>query len=484
MDAFPVNRPWELVLPPEIAERLHAHLFPGDEQEHAAGLLAGIHVLDGKVRLLVKDCLLAEDGVDHVLGDRGHMTVRAQFIQPLIRRAREDRLVFLSVHNHLSDDSAEFSKPDLAAHERGYPALLDLAKGMPVGALVFGRRAVVGDVWMPGRKRVRLEKGTVLGRRRQLIWARAPRIQRTADLKYDRQVRLFGDQGQVILSNAKVGIIGLGGIGSQLAELLARLGVGNFVLVDPDRADVTNLPRLVGSKSSDVLLSEETASRFWRLKPLADKLRRRKVDLAARNIHRANPKAKIERIFSSLEHQPVTEALLDCDYLFLAADQMVARLAFNAMVHQYLIPGIQVGSRVVVDPESGAVTNVFVVARPVFPGQGCLWCNGFIDPTKLQLDATDEKQAQVQNYGTETPAPSVVSLNALAAADAVNQFQFFMTGLARGEAGVAEYHRYKPLSGDYVRETPRRDDQCSECGPLGQSRLAKGDGARLPVKQS
>lgn len=483
MDAFPVNRRWELALPPEIAERLHAHLFPGDEQEHAAGLLAGVHVLDGKVRLLVKDCILAEDGLDHVVGNRGYMTVRAQFIQPLIRRAREERLVFLSVHNHLSDDSAEFSGPDLAAHERGYPALLDLAKGMPVGALVFGRRAVVGDIWMPNRRRVRLEKGTVLGRRRELIWARPPRTGVTVDSKYDRQVRLFGDQGQAILSNAKVGIIGLGGIGSQLAELLARLGVGHFVLVDPDRADLTNLPRLIGSKSSDVLMSEEAASRLGRLKPLADRLRRRKIDLAARNIRRANPKATIARIFSSLERRSVIDPLLDCDYLFLAADQMVARLAFNAAVHQYLIPGIQVGSRVVADPESGAVTNVFVVARPVFPGQGCLWCNGFIDPTKLQLEATDEKQAKVQNYGTETPAPSVVSLNALAAADAVNQFQFFMTGLARGD-GVSEYHRYKPLSGEHVRETPRRDDHCSECGPSAQSRLAKGDGARLPVKPS
>jgi hypothetical protein len=481
MDAFPVNRKWELVLPPEIAEKLHAHLFPGDEQEHAAGLLAGVHVLPDRVRLLVKDCILAEDGVDHVLGDKGYLTVRAQFIQPLIRRAREERLVFLSVHNHLSDDTAEFSGPDMAAHERGYPALLDLAKGMPVGALVFGHRAVVGDIWIPGRRRIRLEKGTVLGRRRQLIWAKPPRASATVNLKYDRQVRLFGDQGQAILSSAKVGIIGLGGVGSQLAELLARLGVGCFVLVDPDRADVTNLPRLIGSKRSDVLMSEETAGWFGPLKPIADRLRRRKIDLAARNIRRANPEARVDRIFASLEHRSVVEALLNCDYLFLAADQMVARLAFNAIVQQYLIPGIQLGARVVTQEATGDVSNVFVVARPVFPGEGCLWCNGLIDPTKLQLDATDRKQAKAQAYGAESPAPSVVSLNALAAADAVNQFQFFMTGLARGDS-PSEYHRYKPLSGDYVRETPRRDDQCSECGSTEQSRLAKGDGTRLPVK--
>ena len=37
---------------------------------------------------------------------------------------------------------------------------------------------------------------------------------------------------------------------------------------------------------------------------------------------------------------------MDCDYLFLAADTMRARLLFNAIVHQYLVPGVQVGAKV------------------------------------------------------------------------------------------------------------------------------------------
>ena len=42
-----------------------------------------------------------------------------------------------------------FSTVDMDSHERGYPALLDIGKGVPVGALVFGRRAVAADIWMP-----------------------------------------------------------------------------------------------------------------------------------------------------------------------------------------------------------------------------------------------------------------------------------------------------------------------------------------------
>ena len=86
-----------------------------------------------------------------------------------------------------------------------------------------------------------------------------------SDPRYDRQVRLFGDHGQEMLGKAKVAIVGLGGVGFLLAEYLARLGVGHFVLVDPDRVESTNLPRLVGATRWDAAprIFEATSS-GWR----------------------------------------------------------------------------------------------------------------------------------------------------------------------------------------------------------------------------
>jgi molybdopterin/thiamine biosynthesis adenylyltransferase len=262
---------------------------------------------------------------------------------------------------------------------------------------------------------------------------------------------------------------------------LGRLGVGVFVLIDPDRADLTNLPRLIAARRSDVLVSEATAKRFGIFSPLFDRLRRRKVDLAARNIRRANRTARIEKIFGSIADQSVAEKLLDCDYIFLAADAMLARLVFNALVHQYLIPGVQVGARVVSDEQTGAVTDVFVASRPVSPGRGCLRCNSLINPHKLQIEATIAEQADAQKYGTESPAPSVVTLNAIAAADAVNMFQFYMTGLAAPESWDG-YLRFRPLSRSMLRDEPRADADCLECGRRSASRFARGDAAELPTR--
>lgn len=462
----PVDRPWELVLPGHLWSELSSHLFPGDGDEHGAVLLAGVHVLNDRVRLLGRELTLAVDGVDHVPSKRGYKMIRAEFIHPLIRRARDQRLVFLSIHNHGGTDEVSFSSWDMASHERGYPALVDIARGMPVGGLVFAQNAVAGDIWLKNDRRVCLTRATVVGDTLKVLTPKKVSSDSvsSADL-YDRQIRLFGEGGQRLIQQMRVAIIGLGGAGSILAELLARLGVSDFVLIDPDRAERSNLPRLIGSRVMDAM---------W-------PFRRRKVDLAARGIMRANPRAHLKKIFGSVGVLQHATQLLDRDFIFLAADQMTARLAFNSIAHQYLIPGVQVGARVVTHPDANEIQDVYVVSRPVNPSVGCLWCNGLIDPAKLQLEATEQKQAAAQAYGTETAAPSVVSLNALAAADAVNYFQFWLTGLAKkGASGF--YRRFKPLSGALVQETPRSDQDCLECSTSDVSRLSRGDVAVLPLR--
>jgi hypothetical protein len=160
---------------------------------------------------------------------------------------------------------------------------------------------------------------------------------------------------------------------------------------------------------------------------------------------------------------------------------MIARLVFNAIVYQYLIPGVQVGARVVVEEETGAVSDVYAVSRPVTPDSGCLWCNGLINPTKLQLEATNPDQAEAQNYGTEAPAPSVITLNATAAADAANTFLFYITGLASPDAKT-EYARYRSLQRSVRFDEPTASENCRECGRTVPSRRARGDGSALPTR--
>jgi hypothetical protein len=71
----------------------------------------------------------------------------------------------------------------------------------------------------------------------------------------------------------------------------------------------------------------------------------------------------------------------------------------SALVHQHLIPGVQIGSKVPVDKVSGEVGGVFAVCRPVIPNLGCLWCNGVISAARLQEEAANSKEQLAWAYG-------------------------------------------------------------------------------------
>ena len=468
-------KPWTLTIPAGMYTELQRHLFPGDRDEHGAVILAGTCKSDRGLKLVARELHLATDGVDYVPGNRGYRMLKAEFIQGRILRARDRRLAYLAIHNHGGSDTVRFSGPDIASHERGYPALLDIARGMPVGALVFARSAVAGDLWFPGGDREPLSHAAIIGHRRQLLFP-TPEKKTAAVGIYDRQSRLFGDAGQELLRRTRVGIVGLGGAGSVLAELLGRLGVGEFVLADPDRAEDTNLPRLIAARRRDAVMPS------WLPRVVTTRLRSRKVRMAARNIRRANRDALVEAVPRSFLDADVAARFTDCDFLFLAADTMSARLLFNAIVHQYGIPGIQVGAKIPV-AENGTVENVFCVSRMVTPEQGCLWCNGLINPARLQDEAVPEAARRGYAYvdDPDVSAPSVVTMNAIACAHAADDFLFHLTGLKfdDAETGWFRWNSRRSVAG---YDMPTRSAHCAECSGKEHSRLGMGDNATLPTR--
>lgn len=442
-------------------EILNAHLFPGDSDEHGAVLLAGVSETQGRITLHVREVHLAQEGVDYVEGKIGYRALSPKFIHRIITRARDERLAYLAVHNHGSDREVGFSSIDLDSHERGYPALLQIAKGMPVGALVFGHRSVQADVWLPNGSRLDLDHAVVVGNTIQRLRPSPKRGMGEMAESHERQIRMFGKMGQSELACCRVGIIGLGGIGSMVTEYLARLGVGEFCLIDDDVVEESNLSRIVGASHWDALHKVT------------------KVSVAQRLILQANDQAKIQPITGDVARESVARTLRSCDFLFLAADSMRARLVFNAIVHQYLIPGAQLGSKIRADNEGG-LAEVMSANRPVRPGQGCLWCNQLIDQNLLAKEAKTDEERKEQAYGVEEPNPSVISLNGISAAHAVNDFLLDYLGL-RAERALY-YEHFHALKGKQNLVVPRRDEDCSECSQTGL-RYGRGDSVALPCTE-
>ena len=61
--------------------------------------------------------------------------------------------------------------------------------------------------------------------------------------QFSRSQLLLGESNMKKLSEARVAIFGIGGVGGYVAEALARTGVGSFVLIDDDKVCLTNINR-------------------------------------------------------------------------------------------------------------------------------------------------------------------------------------------------------------------------------------------------
>jgi len=469
------EEPWQLVIPASIWTLLADHLFPGDHDEHGAVLTAGIVRTERGTRLLARDLFLARDGNEFVPSPHAHRQLTAEFVNQRIRHCRDEQLAYLAIHNHGGSGSVAFSSVDLRSHERGYPALLDIARGQPVGALVIADGAVAGDIWTPDGRRREIGETVILSRNIRRLHpeaATAPAAHREID---DRQIRVYGAAGQAVLRRLKVGVIGAGGVGLPVASALARLGVGHIVAIDPDHVEPTNLPRLPESTRTDAMTFFDREGQPRWIRSLGRRFSAPKVKVARRSARRARKDILFEAIHGEVSDPIVARRLIDCDYLFLAADSHTARAEFNSLVHQYLIPGVQIGSKVELTPEQD-VHGIYSIVRPVTPDSGCLWCNGLISPARITDELLPKHIREAQRYvpGADAPAPSVGTLNALGVAQATNHFLLAATGLLRKSTTDGDYRRLDTLTGRQITEIPRKDPDCIECGHGTGSLMARG----------
>src|SRR5438552_2334935 len=110
----------------------------------------------------------------------------------------------------------------------------------------------------------------------------------------------LGPDSDSVLAPCCVGLVRLGGGGSHIAQQLAHVGVGDFIVIDPDMVEDTNLNRLVGASAADV--SRGTA----------------KVDVTERLILGVNPNARVCKVRDRWQGR--AELLRDCAAIFGCVD--------------------------------------------------------------------------------------------------------------------------------------------------------------------
>lgn len=393
---------WKIVFPGAGYQRLRAALLAHAPQEAGAILLCN---RSPNQRLLVETMMIAGPDDCRVQGpDR--LEFEAPYLARAVKRAREADQSLILVHTHPFDDQPVFSWVDDRGEALVVPAIAGRAPTGPHGALVLGAGGFQGRL----HTEAGLEAVSEIVEAGPRVTRYGPRRSLVLDEIHDRNVRTFGAAGQQLLAEATVGVVGLGGTGSLVAEQLARLGVGALVLIDDDRLAATNLNRVVGAYAADV-------GRF-------------KVEVAADHIARTTDgKTDVTAIPGSILDRIVGKELLGCDFVMNCTDTHGSRAVVNQLAYQHWLPAIDMGVRI--DADDGQVTAMAGRVQMLAPGLACLQCDSLLDPEAVRRDLMTEAERHVDPYivGEASPQPSVISLNATVASLAVTTFLAAMVGL-------------------------------------------------------
>ncbi|MBU2893329.1 HesA/MoeB/ThiF family protein [Colwellia sp. D2M02] len=139
-------------------------------------------------------------------------------------------------------------------------------------------------------------------------------------LKYSRQIMLtnIGEQGQIALRNAKVLILGVGGLGNPASLYLAAAGVGTLFLADGDVIELSNLPRQILFTENDI--------------------DNNKADVAAEKLQAQFPDTSIEVIDEMLDKELCDYYLEQVDVVLDCSDNIQTRYLINQACVEHKVP--------------------------------------------------------------------------------------------------------------------------------------------------
>jgi bacteriocin biosynthesis cyclodehydratase domain-containing protein len=270
--------------------------------------------------------------------------------------------------------------------------------------------------------------------------------------RYARHLLYYDLQGidptaaQAHLSDATVAVVGAGGIGGNVASLLAGAGIGQILLTDGDTVDLSNLTRQ--------FLYHEGA------------LGRLKVEIGAERLAQINSEVRVSTIDSAASRELFLNDLADCDVVVVSADEPDA-------IHEWVDEGAREHGYAYL--AASYIEGHGSIGPLVLPGStACFDC---MKRDAENLDSVEAVRAVAKGEGYTAnlngghQAPSFGPLNQLVAALAANEIVRLLVGLRCETAG----RRVLVDSRDYslTKEEMERDPACPSCSGLKPHRFER-----------
>ena len=241
-------------------------------------------------------------------------------------------------------------------------------------------------------------------------------------LRYSRQILLMqiGIEGQQKLLDARVLIVGLGGLGSPVAMYLAASGVGRLLLADHDQVALTNLQRQIVHTTATIGMS--------------------KVESARQMIAALNPEVHVDTLEQKLDADVLAQTVQAVDLVVDCSDNFRTRYAVNRaciVAHKPLVSGAVVRFE-------GQV-SVFRADRPNSPCYACLY-----------RDSGQDEADVCSQFGVLAPAVGIIG--SIQATEAIKVL------LDIGDSLSGRLLLMDALSMEWRVIKLRKDPDCAVCG--------------------
>ena len=242
-----------------------------------------------------------------------------------------------------------------------------------------------------------------------------------------RTISAWGTKTQEDISRLKIGIVGLGSVGSIVAEILARTGVSNFVLIDFDSVEEKNLDR------TNVLKTDIGRSKVNAIQ-----------DMIFRSV--TSPKVDVKTCEFSICEEEGFKNALGCDVLFSCVDRPWPRQILNFIAYSHLIPVVDGGILVRTNKSNTKMIGADWKVQTIGYKRPCLECLGqystaLANLEKLGLLDDPSYMKDIEHFGFKDVHENVYPFSAnLASLEVLQLLSLFVSPSGISDIGQQTHH--------------------------------------------
>lgn len=335
--------------------------------------------------------------------EKGGLTFSSNYIRRVQLKARKERstgLIFFHTHP-FSEEEVGFSFYDNSEEPLLIENLRNVWPESEHASVVVGKRSMAGRIYSKDNLTLTISSIIVLGKAIKFLLEEGVISKQSNPAHIFDRATAITDKGALsILRRMKIAVIGCGGIGSLMVELLCRAGCQDIALIDDDYVDETNLNRLLHASVLDA------------------KEKRKKVYIAAQAANSLGMGYNLEIIDKDVADNTVQETLKDMDLLIGCVDKDTPRYILNKISIEAYIPYFDLGTEIGIG--NNKLLSLDARVTYVFPGGPCLMCRGLINHERLRLEglSLDERRRHIgMGYceDIDIKQPAVMELNMRAA---------------------------------------------------------------------